>query len=170
MSHEEAVSFIKGAITGEAIQYWADLGCGTGTFTRALVALLPVGSHVTAVDRELQNLKMEEIDFVQANFEGDELELSDLDGVLIANALHYVLDKKALIKKLEPMFGGGPRFIIIEYDTERSNNWVPYPITFQKLKDLFAGLGYRRIVKLKERRSAYGAGNMYCTLIEKVTL
>jgi len=27
-----------------------DLGCGSGTFAKALIELLPAGSHITAVD------------------------------------------------------------------------------------------------------------------------
>jgi len=165
MTHQEAVSFIKDAVKADAIQYWADLGCGSGTFTRALLALLPADSHVTAIDRENQSLNLADADFIKANFEKDKLDLSDLDGILIANALHYVADKPALIRKLEPMFANFPRFIIIEYDTDRSNAWVPHPISIKNLKALFNSLGYRNVEKLNERRSAYGSGKMYCALV-----
>jgi ubiquinone/menaquinone biosynthesis C-methylase UbiE len=163
MTHEQAVSFIKSAVTDTEIQYWADLGCGTGTFTKALIDLLPEGSHVTAVDKEKQKFNLENIDFIQADFTG--LDLAELDGILIANALHYVADKVSLLKKLEPMFSQAPRFVIIEYDTDKPNLWVPYPITFAKLQTLFEGLGYTHIEKLNERRSAYGSGNMFYALI-----
>jgi len=65
------------------------------------------------------------------------------------------------------LFSDSPRFIIIEYDTDKPNLWVPYPITFAKLKVLFEGLGYGIVNKVNERRSAYGSGMMYCTVIEK---
>lgn len=165
MTHQQAVSFLEKAISGDRPKYWADLGCGSGTFTRALSDLLPLGSHITAVDRENQRLHLDHVDFVRADFDTDELKLAELDGILIANALHYVADKAALIKKLEPLFGSTPRFVIIEYDTDKPNLWVPYPITFEKLKVLFKSLGYHKIEKLNERRSAYGSGNMYCALI-----
>lgn len=168
MTHEEAVSFIKNAVKGEDLQYWADLGCGSGTFTKALAALLPAGSPITAVDRQNQRLEIEGVNFIRADFEKDKLQLEELDGILIANALHYVTDKHSLIQKLEPMFGDEPCFIIIEYDTERSNPWVPYPISFQKLKSLFQMLGYQSVVKVSERRSAYGSGMMYCAVIRKL--
>jgi ubiquinone/menaquinone biosynthesis C-methylase UbiE len=167
MTHREAVSFIQGAIAGTEAQNWADLGCGSGTFTKALIDLLPEGSKVVGVDRENQRLNLENVRFAKADFEKDELSLSGLDGILIANALHYIADKGALIKKLEPLFSSVPRFIVIEYDTERPNLWVPYPFTFERLSNLSSGLGYRRMVKINERRSAYGSGHMYCALIEK---
>jgi SAM-dependent methyltransferase len=167
MTHEEAVSLIRDAVKGDQLQYWADLGCGSGTFTKALAALLPPGSPVTAVDREKQRLDIECVDFIRADFDKDELQLEELDGILMANALHYVADKASLITRLEPMFSGDPCFIIIEYDTDRANRWVPYPIHFEKLKLLFGLLGYQNVVKVNERRSAYGSGNMYCALIRK---
>ena len=167
MSDEDAISLIKKAVSAHEPQVWADLGCGTGTFTKALNSLLPAGSHITAVDREKQRLNLLNVDFLRANFERDDLKLSGLDSILMANAIHYVAEKAALIRKLEPMFAGLPRFVVIEYDTNRANPWVPFPITFEKLRDLFESLGYLKVVKLNEKPSAYNAGNMYSALIEK---
>jgi hypothetical protein len=107
------------------------------------------------------------VDFVKANFEKDELHLAGLDGILLANAIHYVSDKERLIKKLEKIFAGSPQFVIIEYDTDKANPWVPYPISFAKLQTLFQELGYQHISKLKERPSAYRSGMMYCALIKR---
>jgi ubiquinone/menaquinone biosynthesis C-methylase UbiE len=165
MKHEEAVSFIKMAITTTGSENWADLGCGSGTFTKALAELLQTGSHITAVDRENQNLNIPSVDFIKANFEKEALNLTDLDGILIANAIHYVADKTSLIKKLETMFKETPKFLIIEYDTDKPNPWVPYPLSFKKLQILFEGLSYGQIDKISERPSAYHSGRMYCALI-----
>lgn len=165
MKHEEAASFIKMAITATEAENWADLGCGNGTFTKALADLLPTGSHITAVDRENQNFNRSAVDFIRANFEKEDLHLTGLDGILIANAIHYVADKTSLIKKLETMFKETPKFVIIEYDTDNPNPWVPYPLSFKKLQILFQGLGYGRIDKISERPSAYHSGRMYCALI-----
>jgi hypothetical protein len=82
----------------------------------------------------------------------------------MANSIHYIADKPALIRKLETMFIDSPRFLFVEYDTESANRWVPYPISFEKLKNLFDGLGYRNVVKISERPSAY-SGMMYCAMI-----
>jgi hypothetical protein len=58
MTNEEAVGLITGGIskTGKP-QKWADLGCGDGTFTEALASILPHGSQILAVDKEVQHLK-----------------------------------------------------------------------------------------------------------------
>jgi hypothetical protein len=167
MSDEDAISLIGKAVNVHEPQVWADLGCGSGTFTKALNSSLPAGSHITAVDREKQRLDLLNVEFLRANLERDELKLSGLDGILMANAIHYVAEKAALIRKLEPMFAGSPHFIMIEYDIGRANPWVPFPITFRQLQTLFRTLGYYKIVKVSERPSAYRSGNMYCALIEK---
>jgi len=167
MSDEDAISLIEKAVSGHEQQVWADLGCGSGTFTKALNSLLSNGSHITAVDRKKQQLDLPNVDFLQANFEHDNLKISGLNGILMANAIHYIADKAALVRKLEPMFTGSPHFIMIEYDTDRANPWVPFPITFKQLQTLFGTLGYHKIVKVSERPSAYRSGNMYCALIEK---
>ena len=165
MKHEEAVSFIKPAITASGAENWADLGCGNGTFTKALAELLPAGSHITAVDRERQNLNIAFVDFIKADFEKETLNLTGLDGILIANAIHYVKDKTSLLKKLETMFKNTPKFLIIEYDTDTPNPWVPYPVSFKELQILFQGMGYGRIDKIGERPSAYRSRGMYCAMI-----
>jgi trans-aconitate methyltransferase len=165
MSHEDAVALIQNAVTGDVPQRWADLGCGTGTFTKALYSLLPSGSYITAIDRERQHLDLPGAEFVRANFEKDELGLSGLDGILMANSLHYVKDKAALIRKLEVLFADDPKFIVIEYDNRKANPWVPYLIPFEQLESLFKGLGYTKIRKIAERASAY-SGMIYCALIE----
>jgi len=41
MQQENAISLIRDGVTGTIDQYWADLGCGSGTFTMALKSLLP---------------------------------------------------------------------------------------------------------------------------------
>ena len=167
MTHNEAVSFIKNAITASSSENWADLGSGSGTFTKALADLLPAGSYITAVDRDYQQLSAANIHFVKANFEKDLLPLKNLDGILMANALHYIADKAKLIQKLELLFADAPRFLIIEYDTERTNPWVPFPLSFTKLQYLFKAIGYQHIERLNERPSAYNSGLMYCALITR---
>ncbi|WP_428327920.1 class I SAM-dependent methyltransferase [Mucilaginibacter sp.] len=161
MRHSEAVSLIKHGITGKGPQYWADLGCGSGTFTLALRSLLPIGSRLTAVDKDSQNLP---VNFIKADFEKEVLPLSGLDGILMANSLHFVRDKETLFTKLESHFSSNQKFLIVEYDTARANRWVPYPIPFDELGLLFTKLGYSSVTKLAEHPSRFG-GSLYGALI-----
>jgi SAM-dependent methyltransferase len=164
MQLSEAIDLIKMGVPGTKPQCWADLGCGDGTFTLALKSLLPAGSRLTAVDKAPQRLP---VNFVLADIEQDELPLSRLDGIMMANSLHYIADKETLIGKLENHFAETPAFLIVEYDTARVNRWVPYPVSFNQLQDLFTRLGYHSMTKLAEQPSKFG-GSMYAALIHKV--
>ncbi len=171
MQTHEAIAFIeKGMPTSDNTpQQWADLGCGSGTFTRALAHLLPPGSGITAVDRSPQALESEmgngvSVKFQQADFGEDDLRLPELNGILMTNSIHYVRDKHRLIKGLAKHFRGKGQFLIIEYDSRVPNPWVPYPITSSELGALFRGLGYTDMTKINERPSRYG-GLMYAASI-----
>ena len=167
MTNKEAIELITGGLSKtDKPQKWADLGCGSGTFTEALANILPSESQILAVDKSMQHLKKTignnvSIDFLHADFERTDLGLSNLDGILLANSLHYVKDKKALIHRLEKYLSPNKRFLIVEYDTLNANQWVPYPIDFIRLKELFIGLNYNSIVKLSERKSVFGQVNLY---------
>ncbi len=166
-------SFIQGAFSDLSVpQRWADLGCGKGTFTYALGDLLPSGSMLYAVDTEPQILRERvggvRVAFHRADFEHDPLPSGDLDGVLLANAIHYVRDKESLIRRLSHYCKPSHAFLIVEYDRLTANPWVPYPIDFTKLTNLFERVGYHDIMRLGERRSRYG-GTMYAALIKKTS-
>jgi len=159
MQQADAIALIEKGIDPSYPQRWADLGAGSGTFTLALQKVLHQDSEIIAVDKQAQRLPVQ---FIRADFVKDELPLSNLDGILMANALHYVQDKQALIRKLENHFRAEGRFLIVEYDTRRSNPWVPYPIRFDELQALFQPFGYDT-EKLAEYPSRFG-GRMYAAL------
>jgi ubiquinone/menaquinone biosynthesis C-methylase UbiE len=156
-------------------QIWADLGCGTGTFTLALAELLPAGSMIHAIDTDKQSLdkipgnhKEIRIDKHVCDFITDSLHLNHLDGILMANALHYVKDKPAFIDTTKRIIKASGCFLIVEYDTLTAHQWVPYPIDFISLHKLFNNAGFDSIVKLYERPSVYSRMTMYSAIIEKL--
>ncbi|UGU17495.1 class I SAM-dependent methyltransferase [Sinomicrobium kalidii] len=169
MKTEEAVALIKPA--GKKLKSsgnWADLGCGTGLFSAALSHFLPDDSLVYAVDKtNYFHRNTEKIKFVQADFVKDTLPLDQLDGILMANALHYVQDQLTFLEKLGDYTKPEAGFIIIEYDkTIPVPAWVPYPISFARLTELFRSLGYRSVEKIGEKASVYGNDMLYASLIE----
>lgn len=166
MKQTDAIALISKGIEIGAPQRWADLGCGSGTFTAALLRLLPAGSQIEAIDRQRQQLNIP-VGFTMANFETDDLKLTALNGILMANSLHYVKDQKKLIAKLEAYFSGSRNFLIVEYDTDNANPWVPYPLSFPSLTNLFNDLGYDQITKLGEHPSAYNRTRIYAALIQR---
>ena len=171
MNLQDAIKLIQPAVIHQTQpSTWADLGCGSGLFTTALSSLLVQGSIVYAVDENKNALnKIKPIEGIElkkivSNFEKDELPLQDLDGLLMANSLHYVKDKTTFVKKAMKWMKNESSFIIVEYDTNKSNHWVPYPISFDSLQKLFAEFGLTAS-KIGEHQSIYQRAGMYCAKV-----
>src|SRR5258707_9017380 len=84
-------------IAGARAQTWCDLGCGTGTFTLALATLLPPGSVIHAIDKDERSLsqipdRYQDVTIRKevVNLGKSDLSLPALDGVLMANFLHFI--------------------------------------------------------------------------------
>lgn len=145
-------------------EVWADLGAGRGRFTLALADLLGRDGVVHAVDknkRDLQSLelalrpsfasvKVLERDFTKA------LGLNNLDGVLMANSLHYVRNQRRLLGQLMVALKPGGKLAIIEYETRASNPWIPFPVSFKRLEDLAAKVGIAAPKQVHTRASSFG--------------
>lgn len=149
---------------------WADLGCGSGLFTQALSSFLTAGSTVHAIDKASVHQLPDHFNDVfikkaQLDFVATPLLLSSLDGILMANSLHYVKEQLAFIKKAETSLHKNGSFLIVEYDTDRANTWVPYPLSFSALKKLFHQAGYALVEKINERPSLYNSSRMYAAVI-----
>jgi SAM-dependent methyltransferase len=151
---------------------WADLGCGDGTFTIALAALVASGSTIHAIDRDRAALKRippapngVRITTHHRDFTDEAWPFADLDGILMANSLHYVEDQVAFIRACEHYMKSRRRFLIVEYDTNEANRWVPFPVNRKRLTALFAGAGYPSITFLGSRPSAYRRAPLYAALI-----
>ncbi|MVM31778.1 methyltransferase domain-containing protein [Spirosoma sp. HMF4905] len=151
---------------------WADLGAGSGTFTRALAGLLQPGSTIYAIDTDKKALKtipnlrhQVKIETYVADFIRDELPLPKIDGFLMANSLHYVSDQIAFLEKMSGYLMEVNDLLIIEYDTDTPNApWVPYPVSYRSLTNLVERIGYQTIHKLRERDSIYGNATLYSAL------
>lgn len=149
---------------------WADLGSGKGLFTRALATLLGPGSTVYAVDRSRQKMPPSfngnAIVFHQLDFSEGKLPFAPLDGILMANSIHFVKDKPPLLSRLRKHLGGNGQLLIIEYEQDKGNAWVPYPIPYKVLAAQLADCGFKDIAFAGERQSLYGDRKMYvCSAI-----
>ena len=151
---------------------WADLGAGRGLFTYALASKLAGGSKIFAVDKQVKISKERlwegkvEIENIQADFTSAKFNIGPLDGILMANSLHFVSDKNSFITQIRTALKDTGCFLIVEYDMSISNKWVPYPIGFQSLKQLFSKLGYQFLEKIQEYPSKYQRANIYSVLIK----
>jgi len=153
---------------GNGIQIWADLGCGAGTFTYALASKLPDDSTIYGVDRESQSLRSTygqvAVEFVQSDFQSGLSSLPILDGVMMANSLHFIKDKPKFMNGLSHRLKRKGKLIVVEYETNVGNNWVPYPLRFHDLKELGNQCGFTQVLKLGEMPSRY-QGSMYSALL-----
>ncbi len=151
-------------------QVWADLGAGTGAFTYALSTLLIERSKIYAVDKDKQLLDQISVDsnveLVKLNQDFNEKLNFDevLNGIILANALHFVQDKISLVKTLRADLLPGGRLIIVEYNITQGNQWVPFPISLIELKALALATGFKSIVKLAEVPSQYHR-SMYSAML-----
>ena len=174
---KDAVELITiGTRSSSIVQTWADLGCGSGTFTEALAQILPEGSTIYAVDRNKHLLKNIPDSYGKIKVEKSsrnflESELPDnLDGILMANSLHFVEDKFSFIKKAERYMKPPEIFLIVEYDTEISNPWVPFPLSFISLENLFKKAEFTSVIKINEKPSVFRRAKIYSALISKAEI
>ena len=150
---------------------WADLGSGEGLFTRALASLLQAGSKIFAIDREVKltdsiySTPGISIEMIKADFIREDWPFDSLDGLMMANSFHFVKNKIPFISKMLNHLKPGASLLIIEYDTDRSNRWVPYPISFQKLVQLFKELGLAGLTKINQRPSVFSMSSIYSAIL-----
>ena len=154
---------------------WADLGCGDGTFTLALADLLAPGSVVHAMDLDGSALRRipgthEGVGITthRGDFMKQPWPFSGLDGILMANSLHYVEDQAAFIRDCESHMKSQRRFLIVEYDTSAASRWVQYPLSQTGVVALFKRAGYSSIRVLGSRPSIFRRAPLYAVAIELV--
>lgn len=162
MTLSEACELIAypGIAAGTAVE-WADLGCGSGLFSEALLKLTPAGSSVYAVDNHPQDFTEPGIRFIKADFEKESLPLPPVHGIIMANSLHFIKNKLLLLQRLETYLRPEGVFILVEYERGTSNRWVPYPLPFAAAARLFAEAGFSVPEKIAERRSVYSRAKIY---------
>ncbi len=170
MNDRDALALLRAAVPAADGQVWADLGAGTGVFTRALAALVGAAGHVYAVDadgravRALRAWAAEAhggpaVTVLQADVTGP-LGLPPLDGVLMANVLHFVADAEAVLPRIAAGLRPGGRLVLIEYEGRRPSPWVPYPVPAARFRELAAAAGLMPPETVATRPSAFG-GEMY---------
>ena len=164
MDHADHVALLRPAVaTGGT---WADIGAGEGAFTLALADLLGPDGRILAVDRDRRALGRNE-EAVRGRFPGVALEtiaadltgplgLPALDGIVAANSLHFVRrdGQVAVIAALAEHLVPGGRFVVVEYDADHGNPWVPHPFSYPSWERLAAAAGLvdtRRIGRVPRR-------------------
>jgi ubiquinone/menaquinone biosynthesis C-methylase UbiE len=166
---QKAVTLLRPGIPGPG-GVWADIGCGDGIFTLALYTLIQSESEIYAVDRNQLALDALARHFVESyasarlhTLHADftrQLRLPPLDGIVTANALHFVRDKAPVLSGLMHLLKPGGRLIVVEYNTNRGNPAVPYPLADQEFLALAAQVGLHEARILSRIPSSF-LGEMY---------
>jgi ubiquinone/menaquinone biosynthesis C-methylase UbiE len=154
VDHADHVRLLKDGVTRGGT--WADLGAGTCAFTLALAELVGPGGEVIALDRDRGALR----DLERAvrpggatvgTLAGDftkPLDLPALDGIVMANSLHFVEDKSRVLALVHSMLKPSGRLVLVEYDADKGNHWVPYPLSFDTWRALADASGFASTRKL----------------------
>lgn len=172
MDHGDHVRLIRDGVVGAGTR-WADLGSGEGAFTLALADLLGPGGAIHTVDRDGRALDVQlrllrdrfpsvAVTPLVADFTRP-LELRALDGVVMANSLHFQRDKLAVLRMVRDYLVPDGHLVLVEYDADRGNPWVPYPLSFRTWVTLAAEAGLRDTRRLTSVPSRF-LGSIYSAL------
>ncbi len=174
MDHRDHVALLRGGIPGQG-GTWADIGAGEGAFTLALAEVLGPGARIIVVDRDAGTLRAN-AEAVGARFPATTLttlvadlehplELPALDGLVAANSLHFVpRDRQvAAIQSLAAHLQPGAPFIVVEYDADRGNPWVPHPFSMRSWERLAAEAGLEGTIEIGRVPSRF-LGSIYAAV------
>jgi ubiquinone/menaquinone biosynthesis C-methylase UbiE len=152
MDHRDHVNLLKPAdltLGGT----WADLGAGSGAFTMALRELIGPDAAIYALDKDKSSLRelesaygarfgsTENLTLLSKDFSRP-LDLPPLDGVVAANSIHFFKDREKILRHIHTLLKPGGILLLVEYNTDSGNPWVPHPFSFETFRELATGSGF----------------------------
>lgn len=165
MNHNEHVHLIQKAIPSTG-GVWADFGSGEGAFTLALRDLAGPNVILYSFDKDEKRLNSQKhafekqfpktnITYIKKDFTQD-LELPKLDGILMANSLHYVKDQTGFLKRMQKYLKPGGKLLLIEYNLDGHHPpWVPFAVSYKKFETLAKETGFGNVELLEKIPSSY---------------
>lgn len=166
----KARALIEHGVAGQPGK-WADLGCGDGVFTSALCTLLSEEAVIYAVDKDRRRLRALEhniaesyptanINTVRADFTRS-LPLPLLNGIVMANSLHFVKRKPPIVSQICEKLKPTGRLIVVEYNTNTGNYAVPFAFDEHEFIRLANAAGLEQASIIARVPSRF-LGEMYC--------
>lgn len=165
MEHEDHVELLRTGVPPGDV--WADLGSGGGAFTLALADLLGPGGVIHSVDRDGRALRRQAeamragfpevtVSYIEADYTL-RIDLPPLDGIVMANALHFQRQrqKAAVLGLAHGYLKPGGRLLIVEYNIDRGNPWVPHPFSYDTWERIAAEHGFSSTRQLAVRPSRH---------------
>jgi hypothetical protein len=81
----------------------------------------------------------------------------------MANSLHFQRDKETILGKARGYLKSGGRFILVEYNADRGNPWVPFPLSMNAWSVLAGKAGFTGTRLLARVPSSF-MGEIYSAL------
>ena len=165
MDHNDHVNLLKPADIKPGGS-WADLGAGSGAFTFALRELTGPAATIYAVDKDHASLKKltqgyrarfgdsQNLELVIGDFSRT-LNLTALDGIVMANSLHFFKDKEKVLRQVGTYLKTNGTLLLVEYNVDAGNLWVPYPLTFETFRNLAPRAGFSEPQLLAKAPSSF---------------
>jgi SAM-dependent methyltransferase len=164
MNHDDHVNLLRGGVPAQG-GLWADFGSGGGAFTLALADLIGASGEIYSVDRDANALAQQKremtarfpkvtVHYLHHDFTRP-LELPPLDGIVMANSLHFHRDKDSILQRMLEYLKPGGHFVLIEYNTDSGNQWVPYPLSFATWQAQAEKHGFTETTLLYNRESRF---------------
>ena len=172
--YRDHVALIRDGVRGATPGRWLELGAGEGAFTLALADLLGPQGSILALDRDAgalarlieraserfpaTHLKNVVADFTRGVPDGP------FAGILAANSLHFVPDLAPVLASIRSRLAPDGRLVVVEYDADRGNPWVPHPFSLGRWTQLAAAAGLatpraqRQLVGRPHSAGSRGAG------------
>jgi ubiquinone/menaquinone biosynthesis C-methylase UbiE len=165
MDHPDYVNLLRSADLPPG-GLWADLGAGSGAFTLALRELVGPDAGIYAVDKDGSRLgELERFHRARVGDAGNlyilhadftrPMALSPLDGILMANSLHFFKEKVSLLTHVQSFLKPGGRLLLVEYNVDMGNFWVPYPLSFETYRWLAPRAGFSEPILLATHPSSF---------------
>lgn len=175
MDHEDHVDLIRKGVASRS-GTWADFGSGRGAFTLALADLLRSDGEIYSIDKsrgKLQDQKrrmMQRFPGTTVHYRAADyikpLDLPPLDGIVIANALHFQAEKGPVLRGLYGYLNEQGSLILVEYNADQGNRWVPHPLSYASWEKLSREHGFTKTRLLETKPSGF-LGEIYAAHSEK---
>ena len=138
MDHHDHVRLLGGI--PQPGSTWADFGSGGGAFTLALAECVGAAGGIYSIDKNGGDLEHQrqavksrfpavKVEYIHTDFTRP-LQLPVLDGIVMANSLHFLANKDTTLRLVRSYLQPLGRLIVVEYNVDRGNLWVPYPFSF----------------------------------------
>jgi len=179
MKHADHVALLEKGVDGPGV--WADLGSGTGAFTLALADLLGPEGEIYSLDRDAGALRQQQrtmrarfpdvrVHYIVADLSrpatqeaGRPFGMPPLDGAVAANLLDFFRDNGPVLGTIHAALKPGGRLLVVEYNADRGNPWVPHPFSYRTWETLAARHGFAGTRLMETRPSRY-LGQIYAAI------